>query len=129
MAGPTIAPLSHSDTETTVGATKAFSLERWVHQQRKALRAGELEDRRKVLLDAPEAGMVWEPGGEAWEAKSASLRSYRRATGHLAPLQDAMWARTTRWCPSDSTWPTSAAKVRRTTWAKTPTGPPIARRS
>lgn len=67
-------------------------LGRWVHQQRKAaLRAGELEDRRKVLLDAPEAGMLWEPGEEAWEAKLAALRSYRRATGHLAPRQDAMW--------------------------------------
>jgi hypothetical protein len=62
-----------------------------VHQQRKALRAGELEDRRKTLLDAPEAGMVWEPGEEAWETKLAALRSYRRATGHLAPRQDAVW--------------------------------------
>ncbi|MCX5151643.1 Helicase associated domain protein [Streptomyces sp. NBC_00320] len=79
------------DTETEVGVTKAFPLGRWVHQQRKALRAGELEDRRKELLDAPEAGMVWEPGEEAWEAKLASLRSYRRVTGHLAPRQDAMW--------------------------------------
>ncbi|WSK91928.1 Helicase associated domain protein [Streptomyces sp. NBC_01278] len=79
------------DTETTVGVTKAFPLGRWVHQQRKARRAGELEDRRKVLLDAPEAGMVWEPGEEAWEAKLAALRSYRRATGHLAPRQDAKW--------------------------------------
>ncbi|MFF2779892.1 Helicase associated domain protein [Streptomyces sp. NPDC058052] len=79
------------DTETEVGVTKAFPLGRWVHQQRKALRAGELEDRRKVLLDAPEAGMVWEPGEEAWEAKLAVLRSYRRATGHLAPRQDAVW--------------------------------------
>ncbi|EFL12749.1 TtrA [Streptomyces sp. C] len=79
------------DTETEVGVTKAFPLGRWVHQQRKALRAGELEDRRKTLLDAPEAGMVWEPGEEAWEAKLAVLRSYRRATGHLAPRQDAMW--------------------------------------
>ncbi|WP_369780684.1 Helicase associated domain protein [Streptomyces sp. R33] len=79
------------DTETEVGITKAFPLGRWVHQQRKALRAGELEDRRKTLLDAPEAGMVWEPGEEAWEAKLAVLRSYRRATGHLAPRQDAMW--------------------------------------
>ncbi|MFD5556061.1 Helicase associated domain protein [Streptomyces sp. NPDC127068] len=91
------------DTETEVGVTKAFPLGRWVHQQRKALRAGELEDRRKALrageledrrkalLDAPEAGMVWEPGEEAWEAKLAALRSYRRATGHLAPRQDAMW--------------------------------------
>ncbi|MER7236422.1 helicase associated domain-containing protein, partial [Streptomyces olivaceus] len=51
----------------------------------------ELEERRKVLLDAPEAGMVWEPGEEAWEAKLAALRSYRRATGHLAPRQDAVW--------------------------------------
>ncbi|MFD0355238.1 Helicase associated domain protein [Streptomyces sp. NPDC127110] len=79
------------DTETEVGVTKAFPLGRWVHQQRKALRAGELEDRRKVLLDAPEAGMVWEPGEEAWEAKLAVLRAFRRATGHLASRQDAMW--------------------------------------
>ncbi|MEH0557678.1 helicase associated domain-containing protein, partial [Streptomyces sp. B21-101] len=79
------------DTETTVGVTKDFPLGRWVHQQRKALRAGELEERRKTLLDAPEAGMVWEPGEEAWENKLAALRSYRRATGHLAPRQDAVW--------------------------------------
>lgn len=62
-----------------------------MHQQRKALRAGELEERRKTLLDAPEAGMLWEPGEEAWEAKLAALRSFRRATGHLAPRQDAVW--------------------------------------
>ncbi len=79
------------DVEVEVGATKAFPLGRWVHQQRKALRAGELEERRKILLDAPEAGMLWEPGEEAWEAKLAALRSYRRATGHLAPRQDAVW--------------------------------------
>ncbi|MFS0696739.1 Helicase associated domain protein [Streptomyces nitrosporeus] len=79
------------DVEVEVGATKAFPLGRWVHQQRKAQRAGELEDRRKELLDAPEAGMVWEPGEEAWENKLAALRSYRRATGHLAPRQDAVW--------------------------------------
>ncbi|MFF5860751.1 Helicase associated domain protein [Streptomyces sp. NPDC012751] len=79
------------EVEVEVGATKAFPLGRWVHQQRKALRAGELEERRKTLLDLPEAGMLWEPGEEAWEAKLAALRSYRRATGHLAPRQDAMW--------------------------------------
>ncbi|RPK79661.1 Helicase associated domain protein [Streptomyces sp. ADI98-10] len=79
------------DVEVEVGATKAFPLGRWVHQQRKALRAGELEERRRTLLDAPEAGMVWEPGEEAWEVKLAALRSYWRATGHLAPRQDAMW--------------------------------------
>ncbi|MEJ8653705.1 Helicase associated domain protein [Streptomyces sp. MS1.AVA.3] len=79
------------DVEVEVGVTKDFPLGRWVHQQRKAQRAGELEDRRKTLLDAPEAGMVWEPGEEAWEAKLAALRSYRRATGHLAPRQDAVW--------------------------------------
>jgi hypothetical protein len=79
------------DEEVVVGATKAFPLGRWVHQQRKALRAGELEPRRKKLLDTPEAGMVWEPGEEAWETKLAALRSYRRATGHLAPRQDAVW--------------------------------------
>ena len=58
---------------------------------RKALRAGELEARRKELLDAREAGMVWEPGEEAWETKLAALRSYRRVTGHLAPRQDTVW--------------------------------------
>ncbi|MCC8341019.1 Helicase associated domain protein [Streptomyces sp. R1] len=79
------------DVEVEVGTTKAFPLGRWVHQQRKALRAGELEPRRKTLLDAPEAGMVWEPGEGAWEAKLAALRSYRRTTGHLAPRQDAVW--------------------------------------
>ncbi|MEU0771976.1 DEAD/DEAH box helicase [Streptomyces albogriseolus] len=79
------------DTEAEVGVTKAFPLGRWVHQQRKALRAGELEPRRKELLEAPEAGMVWEPGEEAWERKLAVFRAYRRATGHLAPRQDAVW--------------------------------------
>jgi superfamily II DNA or RNA helicase len=79
------------DVEVEVGVTKDFPLGRWVHQQRKALRAGELEERRRSLLDAPEAGMVWEPGEEAWEAKLAVLRSYRRVAGHLAPRQDAVW--------------------------------------
>lgn len=46
------------DVEVEVGVTKSFPLGRWVHQQRKSLRAGELEERRKILLDAPEAGMV-----------------------------------------------------------------------
>ncbi|MGW9498656.1 Helicase associated domain protein [Streptomyces prasinus] len=77
------------DTEVEVGVTKDFPLGRWVHQQRRALRAGELDPHRKELLE--EAGMVWEPGEEAWEAKLAALRSYRRATGHLAPRQDAVW--------------------------------------
>ncbi|MEU9594191.1 Helicase associated domain protein [Streptomyces sp. NPDC048193] len=79
------------DVEVEVGATKTFPLGRWVHQQRKALRAGELEERRKTLLDAPEAGMVWEPGEEAWETKLAVFWAYQRATGHLAPRQDAVW--------------------------------------
>ncbi|MFF9627247.1 Helicase associated domain protein [Streptomyces griseosporeus] len=79
------------NTQTTVGVTKNFPLGRWVHQQRKTLRAGDLDPHRKELLDAPEAGMVWEPGDEAWETKLAALRSYRRATGHLAPRQDAVW--------------------------------------
>ncbi|MFK8851081.1 helicase associated domain-containing protein [Streptomyces sp. Ac-502] len=79
------------DVKTTVGVTEDLPLGRRVRQQRKALRAGELKERRKELLDAPEAGMVWEPGEEAWEAKLAALRSYRRATGHLAPRRDAVW--------------------------------------
>ncbi|MER6563789.1 Helicase associated domain protein [Streptomyces sp. NPDC001027] len=79
------------DVEVEVGVTKDFPLGRWVHQQRKALRAGELEERRKTLLDAEEAGMVWEPGEEAWESKLAALRSYHRATRHMAPRQDQVW--------------------------------------
>ncbi|MFJ9195438.1 DEAD/DEAH box helicase [Streptomyces globisporus] len=79
------------DAEAEVGTTKSFPLGRWVHQQRKSLRAGELDPHRKELLDAPEAGMVWEPGEEAWENKLAAFRSYRKATGHLAPRQDAVW--------------------------------------
>ncbi|MFC7934462.1 DEAD/DEAH box helicase [Streptomyces cinereoruber] len=78
------------DVEVEVGVTM-FPLGQWVHRQRRALRAGELDSHRKELLDAPEAGMVWEPGEEAWENKLAALRAYRRATGHLAPRQDAMW--------------------------------------
>ncbi|MEU1494832.1 Helicase associated domain protein [Streptomyces sp. NPDC005776] len=79
------------DVEVEVGVTKSFPLGRWVHQQRKSRRAGELDPHREELLDAPAAGMVWEPGEEAWEAKLAALRSYRRAVGHLAPRQDAVW--------------------------------------
>ena len=52
-----------------MGVTKSFPLGRWVHQKRKALRGEELDTHRKELLDAPEAGMVWEPGEEAWEKK------------------------------------------------------------
>ncbi|MFI7097654.1 DEAD/DEAH box helicase [Streptomyces lydicus] len=77
------------DTETELGVTKAFPLGRWVHQQRRVYRAGELDPHRKTLLD--EAGMVWEPGEETWETKLAALRSYRRAHGHLAPRRDAVW--------------------------------------
>ncbi|WP_221361488.1 DEAD/DEAH box helicase [Streptomyces beigongshangae] len=77
------------DVEVEVGVTKAFPLGRWVHQQRRTYRTGELDQHRKELLD--EAGMVWEPGDEAWETKLAVLRSYRRAHGHLAPRRDAVW--------------------------------------
>ncbi|MFF7028561.1 Helicase associated domain protein [Streptomyces albidoflavus] len=87
------------DTEVEVGVTRDFPLGRWVHQQRKTLRAGELHPHRKELLDAPEAGMVWEPGEEAWENKLAALRSYRRTMGHLAPRQDAVWGEGTEMVP------------------------------
>lgn len=92
-SGTTRTPPDDKGTACTVGVKKDFPLGRWVHQQRKTLRAGELEERSKTLLDAPEAGMVWEPGEETWENKLAALRSYRRATGHLAPRQDAHWAK------------------------------------
>ncbi|GGR56071.1 DEAD/DEAH box helicase [Streptomyces roseolus] len=82
------------DTETALGATGTFPLGRWVHQQRKNLRAGTLEPYRKQRLD--DEGMVWEPGDEAWETNLAALRSYHRAHGHLAPRQDARWGGTDR---------------------------------
>ncbi|GAB3949311.1 hypothetical protein GCM10028832_01330 [Streptomyces sparsus] len=74
------------DVETEVGVTKDFPLGRWVHQQRKALRAGELEERRKTLLDTPEAGMGWEPGEEAWEeqARHAPLLPARHGAPRAA---------------------------------------------
>ncbi|GAA3125064.1 hypothetical protein GCM10020254_85420 [Streptomyces goshikiensis] len=43
--------------------------------------------------------MVWEPGEEAWEAKLAVLRSYRQATGHLAPRQNATWGENDEMAP------------------------------
>lgn len=76
------------DTEVPLGIT-VFPLGRWIHQQRRALRAGILENHRKQQLDTQ--GMVWEPGEEAWETKLAVLRSYRRVHSHLAPRQDAVW--------------------------------------
>ncbi|ROQ65325.1 helicase associated protein [Streptomyces sp. CEV 2-1] len=79
------------DTETELGVVR-FPLGRWVHQQRRAQRAGELDTHRKTLLD--QEGMVWEPGDEAWETKLAALRSFRRRHGHLAPRQDAVWGET-----------------------------------
>ncbi|MFD8079330.1 Helicase associated domain protein [Streptomyces sp. NPDC059718] len=78
------------DTEVDLGVTR-FPLGRWVNQQRRALRAGELEERRRKLLDEPEAGMVWEPGDQAWETKLAAFRSFHRTHRHLAPRQDAVW--------------------------------------
>uniref|UniRef100_UPI000FCC1C90 helicase associated domain-containing protein n=1 Tax=Actinacidiphila soli TaxID=2487275 RepID=UPI000FCC1C90 len=80
------------DVEVEVGVTKAYPLGHWVHQNRRAYRAGELEPRRKEQLD--EEGMVWEPGDEAWETKLSALRSFHRAHGHLAPRQDALWGET-----------------------------------
>ncbi|MEN8656340.1 Helicase associated domain protein [Streptomyces sp. 21So2-11] len=81
------------DTEVPLGVT-VFPLGRWVHQQRRAYRANELDTHRKEQLDAADAGMVWEPGDEAWETKLAALRSYHRAHHHLAPRQDAIWGQT-----------------------------------
>ncbi|OSZ57493.1 hypothetical protein OQI_27035 [Streptomyces pharetrae CZA14] len=52
-----------------------------MQQQRKTLRAGELDSHRKGLVGAPEAGMVREPGEEAWEDKLTALRSHRGPQG------------------------------------------------
>ncbi|MFD7163702.1 DEAD/DEAH box helicase [Streptomyces violascens] len=76
------------DAETQVGYT-TYPIGRWVAQQRRTYRAGDLDPHRIKQLEAE--GMVWEPGDEAWETKLAALRSYRHAHGHLAPRQDAVW--------------------------------------
>ncbi|MFI6690029.1 Helicase associated domain protein [Streptomyces sp. NPDC050485] len=75
--------------ETRLGATSTYPVGRWIHQQRRAHRAGELDPSRKKQLDGE--GMVWEPGEEAWETKLRALATYRHAHGHLAPRQDATW--------------------------------------
>ncbi|MET8454558.1 Helicase associated domain protein [Streptomyces sp. NPDC005209] len=77
------------DTEVPAGVTDTYPLGRWVHQQRKARRTGDLDPHRIQQLDAE--GMVWEPGEEAWENRLALLRSYHHAHGHLAPRQDTLW--------------------------------------
>ncbi|WP_406396824.1 Helicase associated domain protein [Streptomyces uncialis] len=79
------------DTEVPVGVVN-YPLGRWEAEQRRAARTGDLEERRRVLLN--EEGMVWEPGDEAWETKLAFFRSFHRAHGHLAPRQDAFWGET-----------------------------------
>ncbi|MFF4183421.1 Helicase associated domain protein [Streptomyces sp. NPDC001691] len=76
------------DTEVALGVA-VFPLGRWVAQQRHAFRTGELDEHRKIQLD--EAGMVWEPGDEAWEGKLAAFRAFHRTHHHLAPRQDAVW--------------------------------------
>ncbi|MFJ1998041.1 helicase associated domain-containing protein [Streptomyces asiaticus] len=81
------------DAETAVGESRGrFPVGRWEAQQRRAARVGDLDTWRRELLD--EEGIVWEPGEEAWQAKLALFRSYRRAHGHLAPRQDALWGET-----------------------------------
>ena len=84
------------DTQTEPSFTVS-PLGQWacapLHQQRRAYRAGELQDHCKEQLD--ETGMVWEPGDEAWESKLAVLSSYRRAHGHLR----RGGAGATSWCP------------------------------
>ncbi|MEV5620515.1 DEAD/DEAH box helicase [Streptomyces bacillaris] len=85
VTGPYVIPY---DAEVELGVS-VFPVGRWEYRQRRAYRAGELDGHRFTLLD--ESGMVWEPGDEAWEKKRGVLRSYRRAHGHLAPRQDAVW--------------------------------------
>lgn len=81
------------DTGTEVGVTKDFPLGRWVHRQRKALRAGELEPRRKEPLDA-------QPRSAPTTGQPGTSRPGRERCGATAR----------QWCRSDSTWPTPDGK-------------------
>ncbi len=57
---------------------------------------GELEPRRKELLDAPDAGMVWEPGEETWENKLAVFRPTGRQPDTSHPGKTPYGARAKR---------------------------------
>ncbi|MFE3181878.1 helicase associated domain-containing protein [Streptomyces violascens] len=76
------------DAEVQVGYT-TYPVGRWVAQQRRTYRTGDLHPHRFKQLEAEE--MVWEPGDETWETKLAALRSYHQAHGHLAPRQNQTW--------------------------------------
>ncbi|MEU0373318.1 Helicase associated domain protein [Streptomyces sp. NPDC006283] len=76
------------DTEVPLGVTR-FPLGRWVSEQRRTYKTGQLDEHRRALLE--EEGMVWDPADQVWETKLALLRSYHRAHGHLAPKQTTLW--------------------------------------
>lgn len=75
------------DVEAEVGVTKAFPLGRWVHQQRKALRAGELDPHRKELPGRARGrdGLGAQRGSLGEQARRAPLLS----AGNRAPCTPA----------------------------------------
>ncbi|MEV5249893.1 DEAD/DEAH box helicase [Streptomyces werraensis] len=59
-----------------------FPLGRWLSDQRRAMRAGQLASER--VEDLEELGIVWEPADEAWEENLGAARAYFDAYGTLA---------------------------------------------
>ncbi|GAA1195976.1 hypothetical protein GCM10009654_61180 [Streptomyces hebeiensis] len=66
------------DVETEVGAIKSFPLGRWVHQQRKALRAGEPEKRAPACRAGRPSAFPPRPGRADRGTNGATSRSARR---------------------------------------------------
>ncbi|GAA3802162.1 hypothetical protein GCM10023083_41530 [Streptomyces phyllanthi] len=107
------------DTETEASVTKAFPLGRWVHQQRRVYRAGELDDTARPCSTRPGwcGSPATKPGSRSWRycgrTAARTVTSPPGATPYGA-------APTANWSRSGSTWPTSAAP---TASARTPNAP------
>lgn len=99
------------DVETDVGVTKGFPLGRWVHQQRKALQAGELEPRRKGCWTPRRPGWCGSRARKPGRASSPRCGRTGGLRGTLLRVRTRCGARAGRWCRSRSTWPPSAGRA------------------
>jgi superfamily II DNA or RNA helicase len=116
------------DVEAEVGVTKAFPPGRWVHQQRKALRAVSWRS------GARRCSTCRRPGWSGSRARKPGRTSSPRCGPTGGPWGTSRHGRTPSGTtplaaapsPSDSTWPTSGARAAS---ARTRSGPPCAHSS
>ncbi|MFF2217466.1 lipase family protein [Streptomyces antibioticus] len=78
------------DMEVEVGATKAFPLGQWVHQQRKACGPGSWRTGARTSPTHRRPRWSESPVRRRGKPSSPRCGSYRQATEHLAPRQDAV---------------------------------------